>query len=281
MHDSWGVKTCFDSGGFFVQQGKIKYEELFARLLKFYLANDWADGYVLPDYVPTSRESPAEVSERVHVTATEGVKFYKRLPADLRERAVGVLQGRTHEHLALCFRAFSECGIARIGFGSFDTGGVNAEINLVTESSLKRLAFVRELMFRHHRLADTPMPHLHLFGVSAPGIVKTFPDYCATSFDSSGWIRTAGLGNVYLPFQSRRNVTYGSTSLVNGRGLSATAFYAECERTSHSCVFCENFARLQNDRLARIWHNAIVFREMTATIREGASNLAYGRELPA
>jgi len=36
MRDAWGVSVWFDSGGFFVQQGKIRYEELFTRLLHFY-----------------------------------------------------------------------------------------------------------------------------------------------------------------------------------------------------------------------------------------------------
>jgi hypothetical protein len=35
MREKWGVHIWFDSGGFFVQQGKIRYEDLFARLLAF------------------------------------------------------------------------------------------------------------------------------------------------------------------------------------------------------------------------------------------------------
>src|SRR5918912_1773192 len=50
MHDRWGVEVFFDSGGFFVQQGKIRYDELFARLLDFYRQHDWAECYVLPDF---------------------------------------------------------------------------------------------------------------------------------------------------------------------------------------------------------------------------------------
>ena len=32
-HDEWGVEVMFDSGGFFVQQGKVTYDELFPKLL--------------------------------------------------------------------------------------------------------------------------------------------------------------------------------------------------------------------------------------------------------
>ena len=267
MHDRWGVEVFFDSGGFFVQQGKIRYDELFARLLDFYLQHDWAECYVLPDFVPTSRHSPEEVTERVFVTAAEGMKFFKRLPAELRPRALGVLQGHTPEHLRFCLEAFLKGGVQRIGFGSFDTTGVNAEINLMTDGSARRLAFLRDLIHQSFiSQGIRSIPDLHLFGVSAPNVIENFRGYLATSFDSSGWQRTAGYGNVYLPFQGRKNVTHGGASLLSGAGLTAAEFYAQCEVTGHSCPFCEDFSRLQQDRFARMWHNAIVFNEMVTTL---------------
>jgi len=269
MHDRWGVNVFFDSGGFFVQQGKIRYDELFAKLLDFYFRHDWAECYVLPDFVPTSKHSPEEVTERVFVTAAEGVKFFKRLPADMRSRALGVLQGHTPEDLGYCFKVFLQAGLSRIGFGSFDTTGVNAEINLLTDGAARRLAFVRDLIFQSFISREiTAVPDLHLFGVSSPNVIKQFRGYLATSFDSSGWQRTAGYGNVYLPFQGRRNVTHGGASLINGAGLSASEFYSRCEFTGHSCPFCRDFSRLQRDRFARMWHNTIVFNEMVATMNE-------------
>ncbi len=267
MHDRWGVEVFFDSGGFFVQQGKIRYDELFARLLDFYLQHDWAECYVLPDFVPTSRHSPEEVSERVFVTAAEGLKFFRRLPADLRSRALGVLQGHTPEHLRYCFEAFMEGGLPRIGFGSFDTTGANAEINLISDGAARRLTFVRDLVYQNfigRKIAS--VPDLHLFGVSTPNVIEKFRGYLATSFDSSGWQRTAGFGNVYLPFQGRKNVTHGGASLLNGAGLSAAVFYTQCELTGHSCPFCRDFSRLQQDRFARMWHNVIVFNEMVVAL---------------
>jgi len=267
MHDRWGVEVFFDSGGFFVQQGKIRYDELFAQLLEFYFQHDWAECYVLPDFVPTSKHSPEEVSERVFVTAAEGVKFFKRLPADMRSRALGVLQGHTPEDLKYCFKAFLEAGLERIGFGSFDTTGVKAEINLLTDGAARRLAFVRDLIFQSFiGLEIASVPDLHLFGVSSPNVIEKFRGYLATSFDSSGWQRTAGYGNVYLPFQGRRNVTHGGASILNGAGLSAAEFYAQCEFTGHSCPFCRDFSRLQKDRFARMWHNTVVFNEMVAAL---------------
>ena len=267
MHENWGIKVVFDSGGFFVQQGKISYDELFLRLLDFYLKHEWAQTYVLPDFVPTSRQTSDEVTERVYVTATESIRFLKRLPTDLQSKALGVLQGHTPEHLKHCFDIYMNSGLQSIGFGSFDTTGVNAEINLLTAQTERRLVFVRELIrrdFLDGKIAS--LPDLHLFGVSSPNIINQFKGYLATSFDSSGWQRTAGFGNVYLPFMGRRNVSHKSTALTISKGLSAKEFYVECERTGHSCPFCKDFPRLQDDRLVRMWHNAIVFYDMMETI---------------
>lgn len=274
MHEQWGVDVFFDSGGFFVQQGKIKYDELFARLLEFYRKHDWAACYVLPDFVPTSRHSKEEVTERVFVTAAEGVKFLKRMPTELRSRALGVLQGHTPEHLKFCLEAFLAGGVQRIGFGSFDTTGAKAEINLMTDGSARRLTFVRDLIYQGFISQQIKsVPDLHLFGVSSPNIVETFPSYLATSFDSSGWQRTAGYGNVYLPFKGRRNITHGGASILSGAGLSASEFYAQCEFTQHSCAFCRDFFKLQKDRFARMWHNAIVFNEMVGSLNEIGSQI--------
>ena len=264
MHDRWGVEVVFDSGGFFVQQGKVTYDELFPRLLDFYQRNDWAAAYVLPDYVPTSRNTPSEVDERVHVTAAEGVKFLGRMPRDLCRLAVGVLQGHSPAHLKHCYDAYRDAGVPHLGFGSFDTSGVNSEINLFTSQSERRLEVLRDLITRPYLSGESEsLPSLHLFGVSSPALLATFPRFLANSFDSSGWMRTAGYGNVYLPFRSRRNVTHGASALSCGQGLTAAAFYAACAETRHGCPFCRDFSRIQEDRYARMLHNAQVFREMT------------------
>jgi GNAT superfamily N-acetyltransferase len=269
LHDRWGVQVVFDSGGFYVQQGKVTYDELFPRLLDFYAHNDWAAAYVLPDFVPTSRNTAAEVEERVHVTAAEGVKFHRRLPADLRPRALGVLQGHSAAHLKFCLETYLGSGIPHLGFGSFDTSGVNAEINLFTAQASQRLAVLRELLAGPYQRGETDiLPSFHLFGVSSPAFLNLFPRFLATSFDSSGWLRTAGYGNVYLPFRSRRNVTHGSSALSCGPGLSAADFYAACATTGHACPFCRDFDRIRKDRYARMWHNALVFREMTARLND-------------
>jgi ribosomal protein S18 acetylase RimI-like enzyme len=267
MREKWGVHIWFDSGGFFVQQGKIRYEDLFARLLAFYREHDWAAAYVLPDYVPTSKNSPAEVEERVRVTAAEGAKFQNRLPEAIRCRTLGVLQGHDPQHLRLCLESYTAAGVRRLGFGSFDTGGGNGEINLLTREAMLRLDAVRELLGKANKAESFGVGmDLHLFGVGSPNLLSRFVGFGASSFDSSGWMRTAGYGNVYLPFQGRRNVTHGASAVTCGPGLSAREFYALCEQTGHNCPFCADYRRLQTDRYARMWHNALVFGEMTRDI---------------
>jgi queuine/archaeosine tRNA-ribosyltransferase len=117
---------------------------------------------------------------------------------------------------------------------------------------------------------------LHLFGVGSPNLVGRFAQYGASSFDSSGWMRTAGYGNVYLPFKGRRNVTHGASSVSCGAGLSASEFYRLAEETDHSCPFCSDYRRLQTNRYVRMWHNAIVFDEMTRTINARLGPLTKG-----
>ncbi|HHW40225.1 MAG TPA: hypothetical protein GXX19_03600 [Syntrophomonadaceae bacterium] len=58
----------FDSGGYQVQKGIIGYHALYNQLLCFYRKNNWADYYILPDYPPTSLDSPEEIQQKVRLT---------------------------------------------------------------------------------------------------------------------------------------------------------------------------------------------------------------------
>jgi hypothetical protein len=199
------------------------------------------------------------------------------MPSDLRGRALGVLQGHSAAHLKFCLDTYLASGIPHLGFGSFDTGGVNAEINLFTAQASRRLEVLRVLLAGPYLRGESDaLPSFHLFGVSSPALLSDFPRFLATSFDSSGWLRTAGYGNVYLPFRSRRNVTHGASALSCGLGLSAAAFYTACADTGHTCPFCRDFDRIRKDRYARMLHNALVFREMTAHLNDGpGARVAY------
>src|SRR5579885_2409539 len=89
-----GSQICFDSGGYYVQVGKIGYHELYMKLLNCYRSHRWADRYVLPDYVPLSSDSIAEVEEKVRETVYYSCLFFEEMPDELKPKAMPVVHGR-------------------------------------------------------------------------------------------------------------------------------------------------------------------------------------------
>jgi len=63
--EAHGRHVIFDSGGYYVQMGRLKYEELYMPLLKMYDKNRWATIYTLPDHVPLSQDAPEIVQSKV------------------------------------------------------------------------------------------------------------------------------------------------------------------------------------------------------------------------
>lgn len=177
-------RIWFDSGGYFVQQGEIAYEELYNRLLHWYRENRWADVYILPDYVPSSDLSDEEVEARVHATLAVTRLFSNELPPDVRAKALPVAQGRTREQIQLCVETYLDLGYHTIGFGSFDTSGSGKDINLLTKRAFDNLKFLQELAERYNF-------RTHAFGIGTPALIPTLHELGVFSFDSSCWIRTA------------------------------------------------------------------------------------------
>lgn len=259
-------RIWFDSGGYFVQQGEITYEELYRRLLAYYRENRWADVYVLPDYVPSSDLDDEEVEARVRATIAVARLFSADLPVEIRARAVPVVQGRTREQILACVEAYYDLGYRMIGFGSFDTSGAGKDINLLTRGVFGNLEFLLQLA-RRFDLA------VHAFGIGTPALIPTLYELGVASFDSSCWIRTAGFGNVLLPFVGRRNVSHGMLREVGGTAYSAEGFAELKERTGHACPFCASFERLQCDRLDQALHNLLVIRDTVAALDAGSERL--------
>lgn len=259
-------RIWFDSGGYFVQQGEIKYEDLYRRLLAWYRENRWADVYVLPDYVPSSDLDDEETEHRVRATIAVARLFTADLPPELRNRAVPVVQGRTREQVLRCVEAYSELGYTTIGFGTFDTSGVGKDINLLTRRAMANLDFLLQI-------ANRQKMSVHAFGIGTPALIPTLFQLGVQSFDSSCWIRTAGFGNVVLPFTGRRNISHGMLKEVGGASYSAAEFSELKERTGHTCAFCEDFERLQRDRLDQALHNLIVIRDTIAALEQGSQYL--------
>lgn len=265
------VKQCFagrshivfDSGGYAVQQGIISYEDLYQRLLKYYRENDWADVYTLPDYVPTSGLCEQEVESRVQATITVARLFHAEMPIQLRRRAMPVVQGHTRKQIRMCVETYMELGATLVGFGSFGTTGASSDINIVTSQSIELLAFLLDLGaklgFRVHAL-----------GVGSPTLLHMLHQMGVYSFDSSCWLRTAGFGNVLMPFVKRRNITAGRLRERAGhRPLTSSEFQELQQETGHTCFFCSSFDELKRKRFYQILHNLTVVMDTVESLNRG------------
>lgn len=257
LKEKRGATVYFDSGGYYAQQGKIDFSELYCQLRDYYLDpdNQWADWYVLPDHVPTSVDPPATVESKVSETITAARLFYAEMPIRIQERALPVIQGHTFEQASRCIAAYRSIDCSYIGFGSFGTSGSGNNINVADSRSASNLThIVQELREGGVRL--------HTFGVSTPPVIYAFQKLGIHSFDSLAWQRSAGYGKVYMPFIRAYNVSHRST---RNAALTKTEFELIKERTGHTCPFCTDFLELSNNRLHRSLHNLVAVMETVST----------------
>lgn len=238
----------FDSGGYYVQMGRITYDDMYFRLLDFYRANTWADWYVLPDFVPKSSDSPDDVWHKVRRTADSGSLFWKEMPDLLKSKALPVIQGQTVDQVEYCLTKYSKIDAKRLGFGSFGTNGKDSSVNSVTPTALKLLVHLIKVL-------EQSGAHLHAFGVGTPPVIYLLNKIGIASFDSVGWMKTAGYGKIYMPFVRAYNITYKD---LTARGLEYEEFLKLKALTGHSCHYCQSFEMLQRDRFSRIMHNLTV-----------------------
>lgn len=260
-HDR-GTVICFDSGGYYVQVGKIAYDDLYLRLLRLYLAHPWADYYVLPDNVPTSRDSAELVAMKVRQTVCWSRMFFEELPSSLQERAMPVVHGHTLEQADFALSTYIEMGARQVGFGSFGTTGKNSGVNVAHASSVEIARWVVQTA-RSHGVA------VHLFGLGAPALVAMISGLGARSFDSSGWVKAAGFGQVTLPFSRAYNITYRNTRSKPQQGILWRDFVANRERTGHVCPYCLEWEPLSQSKWFRAAHNLISLSESVAMINRG------------
>nr|MDQ2996160.1 hypothetical protein [Chloroflexota bacterium] len=245
----WNSTVYFDSGGYYVQQGRISYPLLCERLRNYYNnpANQWADYYVLPDHVPTSTDSEKEVERKVAETCTVAQQFFHQIPTTLQERALPVIQGRTTHQILACVETFIRLGTRHVGFGSFGTSGANNSINTVTTNAYQMLSHVRDLTALHQL-------RVHLFGVGTPPILYLFQKMGFASFDSMAWARAGGYGNAFLPFMKGFMVSQTAAAMFRS-SLDYDTFERYKIITGHQCPFCDDFVALTNNRFYRILHN--------------------------
>lgn len=254
IKDKHNTTVMFDSGGYYVQIGRLSYQELYYPLLQFYKENRWADIYTLPDHVPTSQDAPEEIWTKVKNTVRYTCLFFQELPSELQERAMAVVQGHTLEQIDYCLKHFLPLGIRYLGFGSFGTVGKNSQVNIATYSAVDLAKYVISVAQKHGI-------QVHLFGLGAPALVAMIKGIGASSFDSSSWIKSAGFGQIYLPFTRGYNISHRNGRSELQKGITIQEFERLRSRTQHRCPFCHSIRDLQQEKMYRALHNLMSIRQ--------------------
>ena len=242
----------FDSGGFYVQIGRINYNDLYQPLLDLYRREQWADYYVLPDHVPLSSDDHETVWQKVTETVSQGKDFFRDLPENIQQRAMPVVHGFTHEQLDCCMRGHLKLKTNYLGFGSFDTSGNKGASNKLSLNTYMNVKYIASHLIEQGI-------RLHCFGVGTPPVIHLLSLAGVSSFDSAGWLKTAGFGKVFLPFIRAYNITYHDSS---ASVLTRSQFLAMKAETGHECYFCESFDHLHRNRYFRALHNLSVILDM-------------------
>lgn len=249
-----GSQVFFDSGGYYVQMGKLSYHELYMPLLNAYKQNKWASVYTLPDHVPTSQDDEEVVARKVRETIDFGQMFFNEMPDELKPKAMPVVQGHSYKQVDQCLEAYIKLGVKRIGFGSFGTSGANSEVNLATHSAIQLARYVIDVAHSYNI-------KVHLFGLGAPALVAMIKGIKADSFDSASWLKSAGFGQVFLPFMRSYNITYKNTVSDVQQGISTNDFKELRSFTNHYCELCGDLPGLRTHKMFRAVHNLIVISE--------------------
>lgn len=257
-----GSQVYFDSGGYYVQIGRIKYEELYMPLLDAYRANQWASIYTLPDHVPLSQDVPSVVDQKVRDTIDYSTHFFHEMPDSIKPRAMPVVQGHTYKHIDDCLNAYLKLGVKWIGFGSFGTSGANNEVNVTTQSAIEMASYVINVAHSHDI-------KVHLFGLGTPALVAMLKGIGADSFDSASWLKSAGFGQVFLPFMRSYNISHRNKSSELQRGITFNQFNEWRGLTTHNCKLCDSLIEMQQSKMYRAVHNLIVMAETVDMVNRG------------
>lgn len=255
----YGVDVACDSGGYESQiSDEYTMRDIYQFDRDYYSKTDWPAEYVLPDQVPVKNDDEETIEHKVQDTISLSRILYRELSPEKQKRAVPVVQGHTREQIVDCLDAYRRLeNVKKIGFGSFSTGGVNGGVNYLNEENIELLQFVVKEAKKYGL-------DVHAFGIGGPTSVPILYQCGVDTFDSTGWIRSAGYGNVFFPFKSRLNITHQrdrSGGTVFREQLSELK-----SETNHSCPFCNSFNELQEGREERILHNLVVMSEMADLI---------------
>lgn len=234
-----------DCGAYQVQQGKKTYEELLSFLENFYLNNQWADGYVLPDIVPLSSDSEEIIEYKVSETIYQCQHFFDKMPDYIQQRVIAPVQGHSLSQINRCLETYINMGVTRIGFGSFGTSGPNGSVNMLSESSLRLFKTVVDTA-REHNL------QVHCFGIGGPNSYNRLlrNNIVPHTLDSTTWWKAGGFGSIFFPHTSQIQVTVRKGIETTTQGLEKLK-----QKTNHDCYFCRDLDMLRTSRNHRIMHN--------------------------
>ena len=188
--------------------------------------------------------------------------FFEEMPTALQERAMPVVHGHTLEQADFALATYIAMGARQVGFGSFGTSGKNSGVNIAHASSVDVARWVAGAAAR------TASPYTSLAWASRPWWRRS-PGSGARSFDSSGWLKAAGFGQVTLPFSRAHNITHRNTRSGLQKGILWEEFVANRERTGHCCPYCERWETLAESKWHRAAHNLICLCESVAMINAG------------
>ncbi len=262
FQEEHGREICFDSGGYYVQVGKIGYHDLYMKLLNCYRTHPWADRYVLPDYVPLSSDSLEQVEEKVRETVYYSCLFFQEMPDALKPKAMPVVHGRTQAQIEYCLEHYLKLGVEWLGFGSFGTFGKNNEMNVATQSAVELARLVVRIANKHGL-------KVHLFGLGAPALVGMLYSIGANSFDSASWFKAAGFGQVHLPFMRSYNITYNNGVSELQQGITWNDFTRLKQVTGHQCLYCTDYSTLSGHKMHRVVHNLLAINESVTMLNQG------------
>jgi len=262
LSEQIGAQVCFDSAGYYVQVGRISYDDLYYKLLLCYRANPWAARFVLPDNVPCSQDDAATVWRKVRQTVEMSCLFWRELPPAMRARAVPVVHGHTPEQIEYCLHHYLALGkVAALGFGSFGTSGKDNGSNTATNQAVTN---VRQVV----AAATAAGLGVHLFGLGVPALVGLIDSLGASSFDSATWLKGAGFGQVHLPFTRSYNISHRSMRSELQQAISRAEFDRLRTITGHSCYFCTDVDRLSDSKMHRAMHNLLSVHDSVAAVNE-------------
>ncbi len=253
------IHVACDSGGYESQiSDEYTLRDIYKFDRKFYLSSDWPDEFVLPDVVPLTNDEEDVIERKVRDTISLSRLLHQELSPQKQKKSVPVVQGHTKQQVVDCLDAYKEFpNLKKIGFGSFSTGGVNGGVNLLNERNIELLQYVVKEAHKHDL-------KVHAFGIGGPTSIPILYHCGVDTFDSTGWMRSAGYGNIFFPFKSRTNITHKRKR--SGPTMFKQNFREMKQDTDHDCPFCQSFERLQNDRDTRIVHNLMVMREMAQRV---------------